>query len=71
MAVQATVTGKEGIAIAVTAKVYPNILGVKFNPARQTMTITKASGDDEDIDISGATTFTATISATAFTVTLS
>lgn len=71
MAVSATVTGKVGIALTMTTKLFSNILGVKFNPVNQTMTITKANGDDEIVDISGATTLTGTISSTAFTVTVS
>lgn len=71
MAYTLTVTGKEMGAITVTTKLYSGILGLKLNPVKQLVTVTKSDGNDEDIDISGATTLTGTISATALTLVIS
>jgi hypothetical protein len=71
MAVTATITGKEMGAITVTAKVFSNFRSIKFTPNSQNVSIEQADGTVRDIDVSGATTLTGTIGATALTFVVS
>ena len=66
-----TVTGKEGIGQTVTAKGIVDPRSVLFDIDNQLLRVTHRSGRVEDVDISGATTITATVASGVYTFTVS
>ena len=71
MANQATITGKEMGAIAVTAKVMTNTRSILIDQIRQMIFVTQNDGFVQEFDVSAATTVTCTITAGTFAFTIS
>lgn len=68
-----TVTGKSGPGVTVTAQVYTGVTSFSVDVARGILTLFGGQSfpDPKEFDISGATTFTVTISGGSYTVTIS
>lgn len=65
----ATVTGKVGPAIALTAQVFTQV--TEFTVVTDTeMLMLKANGQYKEVDISAATTITCTVSGNTYTLTI-
>jgi hypothetical protein len=71
MSATVTVTGKAGPAIALTAVVINNVSIFKIDCVANILTCTLASGAIDIIDITAATTITATKSSSTYTLTIS
>lgn len=69
----ATVTGKTGAGLTMTAQLFTNIVSFTFNVPKAMMQLVDGSGVVTDVSIAAATTITITLSAAAgnYTVTVS
>ncbi len=68
---QATVTGKIGPGVTLTAQVIPNLASYTFDTQAKILTIVQQSGVITQIDVSAATTFTDVITAGSHAITVS
>lgn len=67
-----TVTGKAGPDVTVTAGVFPNVVGVKFDCVVNVLELTQSDPNRVlQIAITAATTITATKSGSTYTFTIS
>lgn len=66
-----TVTGSTGPGVELTAQVFNDVVRYEVDPDGQKLTLFFGDNSFTVIDISGATTFTTTISGTTYTVTVS
>lgn len=71
MSSQVTVSGSILGGIGLTSKVIPNVTAVLFDTVNKILKVTPVNGIAYDVDISGATTITATVSAGNFTFVVS
>jgi len=69
----ATVTGKTGAGLTMTAQTFTNIASFTFNIAKAMLQLVDGSGVVTDISIAAATTVTVVLSAAAgnYTITVS
>lgn len=67
----ATITGKVGPAVAMTATVFSNVTEFAVDCVNNILTIIVGKGIPQRIDIGAATTVTCTISNKAYTLTIS
>lgn len=71
MAATATVTGKVGPGFTITAGVIPDVTSVQFDTVKNLLQLFKGDGSHVDVDITAATTITATKSGSTYTFTVS
>ena len=71
MALTTTVTGSVGPGETVTAQVLTNVVDFTFNPTTKVLTVRKSGERFTDYDISTATTFTWTLTAGLYSLTIS
>jgi hypothetical protein len=70
MAHQITFTGNLGPGEAVTSLVFTNVTSYNVDPTRKVLSINR-SGKIDDVDLTGVTTFTTSISGGNYTITVS
>lgn len=68
---KATVTAVTGIGQTVTAQVFSPIIDFRLDMVNKLLFVTTSDGQRHDFDVSGATTYTLTVSSGIFTLTVS
>lgn len=71
MAINATVTGKAGAGVTITAQTFTGVTLMQVDATNQLVTLFMSDGSFKTISIASASTFTTTISGTTYTVTIS
>lgn len=71
MSATITVTGKAGPAIALTAIVLSNVISFAIDCTTNILTYVLSTGRIDTVDITAATTITATKSSSTYTLTIS
>ncbi len=71
MSMTATVTGKTGTALTMTAVVFNNLKSFSFDSVSKMLRLIDMSDAVTDVSIAAATTFTWVLSGSVYTVTIS
>jgi len=67
---QATITGKVGPALTLTAAVITNIRNINLDCDKEILTLTQTEGKVSTYDVSAQTTWTLTVSGNNYTLTV-